>query len=390
MIRRQYVPARRYSRYRVAMNRQRLVVGTFGVFGVMTAIAAVGYGCSDKAEDAPSTNQPETGTVDGVDSSKPDPIDSAVADSAPAQVFKAYAAITSTTLAGAIASGKATFTEQNGEVTVVVDMTAADPVSTMHGMHIHQNPSCADNDSGAGGTIVNAGAAGPHWNPTDAGHGYPAAAVHHVGDMGNISIGADGKGTLTLLSKEWTVQPGPKSVVGHSLIFHIRRDDGTSQPVGDAGSRPGCGVIGTTEPPPPPVCLDDTGAAPACPGPGGAGCAGQCAKINVNFKKGVAADAVKTLTAASCTANTTNTTTTTSVAKACADATAKAFCDALVTGGCNGVGFPAQCLTLTNALTGTGTGAAATLGRKALYDCVNDANNGLDCTTCQDFVKGKN
>ena len=226
------------------------------------------------------------------------------------------------------------------------------------------------------GAIVSAGAAGGHWNPADAGHGLPAAAVHHAGDMGNISIGADGKGTLTLLSKEWTVQPGPKSVVGHSLIFHIRQDDGTSQPVGDAGTRPGCGVIGTTAPP---ACLDDTlaGAAPACPG--GGGCAAQCTTINANFKKGVAADAVKNLTVGVCSANTADTTTTASVAKACTDATAKTFCDALVAGGCLAGPFPifpAQCLALTNGLSGTGSDTAATLGRKAFRDCINNREMG--------------
>lgn len=101
------------------------------------------------------------------------------------------------------------------------------------------------------------------------------------------------------------------------------------------------------------------------------------------------ADAVKNLTAAVCTANNADTTTTTSVAKACADATAKVYCDALAAGGCNGAAFPTECLTLTNGLSGTGTGAASTLGRKALRDCIN--NDAVrDCTTCQAFVKGKN
>ena len=373
------------------MKKQRLVVGTVGALGMMTAIAAVGYGCSsDKSSD--TGTDPDTGTIPRVDSSTPidPPADSAVADSAPAQVFKAYAAITSTTLAGAVAAGNATFTEQNGEVTVVVNMIAADPVSTMHGMHIHQNASCGDNDSGAGGAIVNGGAAGGHWNPTDAGHGYPAAAVHHAGDMGNISIAADGKGTLTLLSKEWTVQPGPKSVVGHALVFHIRQDDGTSQPVGDAGTRPGCGVIGTT---PPAACLDDTfvGAAPTC----ATSCTTPCATINANFKKGVAADAVKALTTAQCTGNNADVATSTSVSKACADGTAKAFCDALVAGGCTVGAFPsfgAECLALTSALSGTGVGGVGTgptAGRKALFDCINNPGNGLTCATCMAFVKGK-
>jgi len=369
------------------MNLQRLVVGTLGAFGVVGAIAAVTYGCSSDKTVPSAAGSPETGPGDRVDSGGP----VTPADGAAAQVFKAYATIASTSLAGAVADGKAVFTEQNGEVTVVVDMSAANPAGTMHGIHIHQNGSCADNDSGVGGAIVNAGAAGAHWNPADAGHGFPTAAVHHAGDMGNISIGADGKGTLTLLSKEWTVQPGPKSVVGHALVFHIRQDDGTSQPVGDAGTRPGCGVITTTAPAPTAACLDDTlvGAAPACPGAGA--CTTQCTTINANFKKGVAADVLKTITAAQCTNKTVNAAVDTSVNKACADATAKTFCDALVAGGCTAAvapNFPAQCLKLTNGLSGTGTGAAATLGRKALFDCIkNDAVR--DCTTCQDFVKAK-
>jgi len=374
------------------MNKQRLMVGAVGAVGFMAAMVAASYGCSssDKGSSG-ATDDPDTGVIERTESGTPDnPGDSGGNDSAAAQVFKAYATITSTTLAGAVANGQATFTEQNGEVTVVVDMTSAEPTSVMHGMHIHQGNSCDDNDSGVDGGLVNAGAAGAHWNPTDAGHGYPTAAVHHAGDMGNISIGPDGKGTLTLMSKEWTVQPGPKSVVGHALIFHIRQDDGMSQPVGDAGTRPGCGLISTTAPPPPTACLNDTlaGAAPMC----AAQCTTQCATINANFKKGVAADAVKNLTGAECTANTAGTTTGASVAKACADPTAKAYCDALVAGGCSAGLFPsfaAQCLTLTNGLSGTGTGAAATLGRKALYDCINN-DPVRDCTTCQDLVKGTN
>lgn len=61
--------------------------------------------------------------------------------------------------------------------------------------------------------------------------------------MGNIIISDAGTGKLTLVSKEWTVQNGPKSVVGRALVYHVQADDGVSQPVGDAGSRPGRGVI---------------------------------------------------------------------------------------------------------------------------------------------------
>lgn len=222
------------------MNKRRFVVT---MSGAVLVSAAIVYGCSD---DKTSTTPPPITTDSGGNTK-----DSPTADQnspqdtgtdAPAKAV-ATAEIKATTDGGTV-SGTATFTEENGEVTVVVNMTKGFPPGAegMHGMHIHVNPSCDPTDAG-GGTVTAAGAAGGHWNPADASHGYPTAAMHHLGDMGNISIGADGKGTLTLVSKEWTVKPGPNSVVGHALVFHIQQDDGTSQPVGDAGSRPGCGLI---------------------------------------------------------------------------------------------------------------------------------------------------
>jgi Cu-Zn family superoxide dismutase len=43
----------------------------------------------------------------------------------------------------------------------------------------------------------------------------------------------------------YTVQPdaGPLSVIGRAVVFHQGTDDGTTQPTGNAGARPGCGII---------------------------------------------------------------------------------------------------------------------------------------------------
>ena len=223
------------------MNKRRLVIATFGVMG---AIATALYGCSDDKPATGTTATPEAGGKN--DSSVPDSNTPAVdtGTDSPTTRFTAHADIRGT-FDGSAANGTATFTEENGEVTVVVDMTKgfAPGGPGMHGMHIHQNPSCGPSDAGADAAPVNGGAAGPHWNPLDAGHGFPTASPHHAGDMGNIIIADAGTGKLTLVSKDWTVRPGAKSVVGHAVVFHIQADDGVSQPVGDAGSRPGCGVI---------------------------------------------------------------------------------------------------------------------------------------------------
>src|SRR4051794_36395193 len=108
------------------MNKHRLVVGAFGAVGFMAAVIAASYGCSssDKGSSG-ATDDTASAPIQRPDSGPPDnPVDSGGMDAA-TQVFKAYATITSTSLAGAVANGQATFTEQNGEVTVVVDMTSA-------------------------------------------------------------------------------------------------------------------------------------------------------------------------------------------------------------------------------------------------------------------------
>ncbi|WP_394831126.1 superoxide dismutase family protein [Pendulispora rubella] len=156
--------------------------------------------------------------------------------------YKAHADIRPTSDATQL-QGTATFTEESGETTVVVNIQSALPPGTagMRGLHIHQNNNCASTTGDAG--AVPGGGAGGHWNPTDSAHGYPTNTGHHVGDLGNIEIKADGTGTLTYKSKEFRVQEGGMSVVGHAIVFHQQTDDGVSQPVGNAGARPGCGVI---------------------------------------------------------------------------------------------------------------------------------------------------
>jgi Cu-Zn family superoxide dismutase len=56
---------------------------------------------------------------------------------------------------------------------------------------------------------------------------------------------ADANGVADFSAKvaKLTVAPGPSSVVGRGLIVHRDPDDYTTQPTGNAGPRPGCGVI---------------------------------------------------------------------------------------------------------------------------------------------------
>jgi Cu-Zn family superoxide dismutase len=135
---------------------------------------------------------------------------------------------------GTTITGTAQFVESNGGVVVTVNVKGAAPGD--HGVHLHETPDCSSAD---------AKSAGGHWNPDNMQHGGPTSPSHHAGDFGNITVGADGTGTLTLTMPGLTVAPGTHSVVGHAIVVHANADDLKSQTPtpGNAGARGACGVI---------------------------------------------------------------------------------------------------------------------------------------------------
>lgn len=133
---------------------------------------------------------------------------------------------------GSSLSGTATFTEKDGGVELVVEVTGAPPGP--HAVHLHEKGDCSAPD---------ATSAGGHFNPDNSPHGAPDAEHHHAGDFGNLTVGEDGKGRLAISTSRLTVKPGPTSVVGHAIIVHANADDMTTQPTGNAGGRIGCGAV---------------------------------------------------------------------------------------------------------------------------------------------------
>jgi superoxide dismutase, Cu-Zn family len=130
------------------------------------------------------------------------------------------------------ATGTAKFTQEDGLVSVTLEITGA-PAGT-HGVHIHQEGACGNDAMDAAG----------HWDGDAEGdpaeHALPGSSGP-LGDLGPIAIGADGTGTLTLSNEAWTLGDGADSdVVGHAVIFHAMTDDGTMP---SSGARAACGVI---------------------------------------------------------------------------------------------------------------------------------------------------
>src|SRR5690606_33627677 len=102
---------------------------------------------------------------------------------------------------------------------------------------VHENGSCEPGEDGTPG-----GAAGDHFAPLGNPHGAPGDSARHVGDLGNVEAGADGRAQGTFVDPVVTLD-GAHAIVGKAVVVHSGEDDLTSQPSGDSGDRVGCGVI---------------------------------------------------------------------------------------------------------------------------------------------------
>jgi Cu-Zn family superoxide dismutase len=136
---------------------------------------------------------------------------------------------------GSNVTGEATFTEQDGGK-VLFELTTTNLSPGEHAVHLHANGDCSAEDGSS---------AGGHWNPTMKPHGKRGEGnAFHKGDIGNMTVGNDGKGTMHLEIEGWTIGGADSTnVLGKSVIIHEKADDFTSQPSGNAGSRVSCGVI---------------------------------------------------------------------------------------------------------------------------------------------------
>ncbi len=132
-------------------------------------------------------------------------------------------------------SGKVTFTESEGMVNMVADLTGLSEGE--HAIHIHEKADCSSADGKS---------TGGHWNPTMEPHGkWGVKEGYHKGDIGNFKVDADGTGSITFATNEWCIgcDDDKKNIVGKAIIVHQGTDDFTSQPSGAAGSRVSCGGI---------------------------------------------------------------------------------------------------------------------------------------------------
>ena len=134
---------------------------------------------------------------------------------------------------GSKVKGKATLSEVEGGVKVALSVEGVTPAGD-HGAHFHEKGDCSDPKGES---------AGGHFNPAGHDHALPSTDKRHLGDLGNVTIGKDGKGSIDITIAGANLKAGDaNSFAGKAIIIHAKKDDG-GQPTGNAGPRIGCGVV---------------------------------------------------------------------------------------------------------------------------------------------------
>jgi Cu-Zn family superoxide dismutase len=187
---------------------------------VSSVLALVGCGGSQKGADAPEAAPSEESAP--------------MAESAPegSDATGKTVEVTFEPKSGSQLSGTATLTETAEGVKVHVALENVPPGE--HGAHVHEKGDCSAPDGAS---------AGGHFNPASNPHALPDSSPRHLGDLGNVTIEGDGKGTIDIVAPGANLKEGdPNSFLGKAIIVHEKKDDG-GQPTGNAGGRIGCAVI---------------------------------------------------------------------------------------------------------------------------------------------------
>lgn len=108
-----------------------------------------------------------------------------------------------------------------------------------HGFHIHETGACSPDFK----------AAGSHYDPLGAEHGFKSSGGYHVGDLPNVHVGADGTAMTEFFVPQVTLTGAENDRYpftlddsdGSAIMVHASGDDYIR--MDSAGERVACGVI---------------------------------------------------------------------------------------------------------------------------------------------------
>lgn len=106
-----------------------------------------------------------------------------------------------------------------------------------HAYHVHLLGDCTGADGKSAGTHFNF--RGPSKNP-------PKRTMRVTGNLGELNANTKGEAVHEDVISEASLT-GAFSIVGRSVVVHLQDNDLAELPMGGAGARLACGVIGLTE-----------------------------------------------------------------------------------------------------------------------------------------------
>lgn len=128
--------------------------------------------------------------------------------------------------------GTIDFVQEDGDVTVRASVRGLEPGK--HAFHVHLWGDCSSQDAKSAGT---------HFNFAGSSESPPPDIDRITGNLGELEADASGNAESTSKIDKATLT-GAYSIVGRSVIIHEKGNDESAPPIGAAGGRLACGVIG--------------------------------------------------------------------------------------------------------------------------------------------------
>lgn len=158
------------------------------------------------------------------------------------------------TLATAEGDTVATVTMASAPTGVLVRVEFSNMPAGTYALHVHETGACTPDFEAAGG----------HFNPTGAEHGFLAEGGPHLGDLPNVTIPDSGIAVFEFFAPGLSIDAGPPPEGGNAgaapapgflfdgdgaaMLIHAMPDDYITPPAGDAGDRLACGVLQLAQP----------------------------------------------------------------------------------------------------------------------------------------------
>jgi len=136
--------------------------------------------------------------------------------------------------------GTVRFTEDLVSDSVIIEIDMKGLKKGLHGFHVHEYGDLSDQCESMCA----------HFNPYGKSYGGPDDTNRHVGDLGNLIIGADGSAKYRTRDSVIKLRGIKSNIIGRGLIIHADEDDlgkggqPDSLKTGHAGKRIACAVIG--------------------------------------------------------------------------------------------------------------------------------------------------